>query len=689
MVITPDSIIKLYRDVDICNDERLVFSSPEKRDTYFANRLVKTVPDCTIVKNQTGMIRLDIPGHIASKCNYMSFINPSFENKEIYCRITMIPEYTNNECTQLAYDIDYWMTYYNDVKFEDMYIDREHLSESKYQLSVDNPYDESLWEFRTNEPLPISDDTNQIFYNTDNFTYLYDKAAEDDEMSNELRRAYYDLIYIGDIDFEALDANIETGDLTPSYIYKRFANGTLDFKIDYSQDDPLTVGAFFSKLVGQYNFIDIITNFKPGYKLIGLCSIEYLQGAGYSTKRNTSNTLSYLLDNLTKWGVVSSVINIYRVPARIVRTIFSTSQTSTALPVLQPQSVDIDCRTHANRYNNKKLANYPFSYMRLVSPLNEDIKEFRYEKFYTAANNSDKVKFALSCDFSERPSLIVSPGSYEYYANDTTNLLTIRNSMIYDKIPTAPYTIDSWLAQMSANAQNIIRNNTTEYMYSMGQEQLGIAARDIANRYSGLSNINDMVSAGVNVWAGNLSEAAVGIYRTMQNTEQLGVNLASTNLARQSLQNRANMSDSAYEALAGAQTGNAVFDNFAETRPAFAANKYVAPSGDGILNYNPLATFDITLIQVSLNDYVLEKYEKWFDNFGYSSGRCGIPYVCQFAQGETDKSKIPHFATMSDGSLSTYLKTNNCRVVHTQAVVSNSIKQLLDNGVRFIKGDDL
>lgn len=685
MVITPDSTIKLYRDVDICDDERLVFSSTEKRDAYFANRLVKTVTECTIVKHQNGVIRLDIPGSLAARCNYMSFKNPSFENKEIYCRIAMIPEYTNNECTQLAYVIDYWMSYYDEVHFEDMYIDREHLSVSKYNLSLDDPYNQSLWEFRTNEPLQISNDTEQLFFDTNKMISLFKQAAIDSDMSSTLATQFYDLIYMSDIDFEALDANVTYED-EPSSVYNQFATGGMDFKIDYSQTTPLTYGEHFANLVGPFNNIRIFSNFKPGFKLIGLCSKNYTRDFGYYD-RTGDESLTTFLDNLTKWGVLSSVIAIYRVPAVMVRTIFMTSQSSTILPEFKLPSVEVDNRPdNYTEYTNKKLANFPFSYMRLLSPLNEDIKELRHEKFYTNA------KFYLTLDISERPTIMVLPGNYEYYdsENDITSfLVTSRNAMIYNKIPTAPYTIDSWLAQMSANAQAIIANNTTEYMYQMGQEHLAVTSREIQNRYGGANSIAGAVGVGLDLVTGNWGNAARGFVNTAAATEQLGVNIASANLARQSLQNRANMSDEAYNALAGAQEGNPVYSNFVETRPAYAANKYVAPSGDGILNYHPSTNFDIVVLGVTLNQAILEKYDKWFDNFGYASGRCGIPYVINYALGSQAESNIPHFATMSDGKLMTYVKTDNCRVSHTQAIVSQSISQLFNNGVRFIKGDDL
>lgn len=699
MVITPDSIIKLYRDVDICDDERLVFSSDEKKNAYFNNRLVKTINECTIVKQQTGVIRIEIPGAMASRCNYMSFINPSFENKEIYCRITLMPEYTNNECTQFAYEIDYWMSFYKDVKFEDMYIDREHLSQSKFELSRLNPYHRDLWEFRTEEPLPISEDTEKLFYNTSiddqsgDGTYMYAYAAKNPVdipvgVSSSKTTAYYDLIYVSDIDFEALDANVTEG-TPPSERWERFANDAYDFRIQYKTRPFLQAGAELARLLGGgvSDRIGVDSKIRPPYTILGVCSHTYTpEGDGQPVGKTDE-----IIDYLTKWGVVSNVMNIYRVPAYLVRAAFVyVTESGTLIPDELP--IFFDARTSENltdTVRNTKLCNFPFSYMRTMSPDNSEIKEFRYERFKEVAesgvvNDTTKCRFTLAADLTENFKAVVMPFDYKYDVGTS-----LRNAFILNKFPTMPYSIDSWLAQMAANAQSIIAGNTTEYMYSMGQEQIANYQRAVSNQFAAVNAGGSVISGIGEILSGNIGGGVNTILGGTQNAANLPAMQMSLDLANQSLQNRANMSQNAYNALAGQTEGNAVYSNFVETRPAYAANKYVAGGGDGVIYYNKYSVLDVMLLHVTLNDEVLERYDKWFDNFGYSSGRCGIPYACQFAQGETNDDNIPHFHEMSDGKLTTYLKTNNARVTHTQAVVSNAIKNLLNNGVRFVKGDEL
>ena len=152
--------------------------------------------------------------------------------------------------------------------------------------------------------------------------------------------------------------------------------------------------------------------------------------------------------------------------------------------------------------------------------------------------------------------------------------------------------------------------------------------------------------------------------------------------------NEANMSQDAYALLNGEQEGNAVFDNFKNTRPAFAANKYHASNGDGTINYNVMNTLDIILLGVRLNEAVLEQYDKWFAQYGYTSGRCGIPHVLNYINGTSygDSTKVVHWE--SDGNKNfTYVKTHDCKVLYSMLPVSQYIKQMFDGGIKLVSGD--
>ena len=138
-------------------------------------------------------------------------------------------------------------------------------------------------------------------------------------------------------------------------------------------------------------------------------------------------------------------------------------------------------------------------------------------------------------------------------------------------------------------------------------------------------------------------------------------------------------------ALAGSNA-NAITQNMRLTRPAYAANQYHPNNGDGMINFDKMSYIDIVYMRVTLNPQILQMYDRWFQNYGYTSGRCGIPRVIKFTQGSSSDAELPHWETI-DGKLCTYIKTMDCKVTSAMLPVEEAIKSMFDNGVRMIKGN--
>jgi hypothetical protein len=109
-------------------------------------------------------------------------------------------------------------------------------------------------------------------------------------------------------------------------------------------------------------------------------------------------------------------------------------------------------------------------------------------------------------------------------------------------------------------------------------------------------------------------------------------------------------------------------------------------NGDGSINFNQLGYVDIIFLRVQLNPAILSTYDRYFMNYGYSSGRCGIPRVIRFTQGASSADELPEWVTLN-GKTTTYIKTMDCKVTHSMIPVAGAIKSLFDSGVRMIKGD--
>lgn len=218
MRIVPSSTINLYSGVDIDMEEQLAFSSRANQLAYFGSKLVRAQTPCTMVR-KTGMLRIELDNQLKSQiksCNYISFINPDFDNKEVYGRI-LDYDYVNNETVDIAYGIDYWQTWMFDVTFKDSYIEREHLSETLFNLAENNPYSINIPEFRTAETLPINGEIEKYYYdiapdandalNSDG--YKIGKIIED-ELGVTGKIGV--LLKLANIDFEDLDSTYDVNE---------------------------------------------------------------------------------------------------------------------------------------------------------------------------------------------------------------------------------------------------------------------------------------------------------------------------------------------------------------------------------------------------------------------------------------------------------------------------------------------
>lgn len=174
MKITPQSTITLYSGVDIGTEQQLAFSSKAKQTAYFASKVKKSYVNCTVVKDKIGVIKVavkpvgqagtsEITGSDLASCNYMSFVNPNFDNKTIYAYIVDY-SYENNETALIQYMIDYWQTWCFDVTYHDMFIDREHLSQDEWTKVEANPYRSDVPQMITEEPLPTPMGYEKPFY---------------------------------------------------------------------------------------------------------------------------------------------------------------------------------------------------------------------------------------------------------------------------------------------------------------------------------------------------------------------------------------------------------------------------------------------------------------------------------------------------------------------------------------------
>lgn len=688
MRIVPNSTINLYGNVAIDDEEQLVFSTYANQTAYFASKLVRANTPCTVVR-KTGRLRVEVPGSVVSTCNYLSFINPSFDNKVVYARI-MDYDYINNECVEIVYSIDYWQTWMFDVTFEDCYIEREHLSENDFQKSVTNPYDPTILEFKTAEPLPVSKDIEKPVYtygnsNTYDGVFAAEAVCNDNDITNNLGL----LLVFSDIGLAALDGYPTT---TPSATSPSFFLWQALSNLLYVNQQPTDSLNFYKLSTNVFNYlsthnsaVDITSQRAYGSKwnsqALGTlipgnsnkinAPVNYVYVETVAITSNFYKEFNKLLQWFTDNSCLDNILGIYPVPNGLM--MFSGSNYYKPIQVQMPTAA-------TQNVENKKLDLFPYSYYRIIAP-NGDIKELRIEDFQDAQTGQPYCDIALNMDITERPNLLVIPRNYKVTgANPSASVVNanISEALIYSQFPTMPYSISAWDIQLATVSQSIIANNTLDYSYDIQQEALnGIK--------EGVGIGGKIVNAGLNLAGGigqgdvsSLKNGVSGLADIFTSGPQMDINQGRRELER-------NMSEDAYKTQRGNKS-NAVADNLKYTKPAYGSNQYHQINGDGITNFNIYSFIDVVILKVGLNPTILARYDQYFKNYGYNSGRCGIPRVVNFARGETNEDLVPHWTTIN-GKPTTYIKTLDCRVIYSMLPVANFIKSMFDSGVRFINGD--
>lgn len=676
MRILPNSTFKIYSNVMVDDDVTIAFSSAANREAYFAKHLVTEV-NAQVIK-RTGQIRFPLKklnGVSLDQCNYLSFQNPAFDNVIYYCRIIK-KDYINNETALISYGIDRWMSRMFDVSYHDMYIDREHLSVTDAAKIAANPYDPDVFEMRTAEPgLTCDKDFEKRNYTlgeANDAVLICSELLKQTDPDVDPEKTFYDVIYISDINFSAFE-DIDTG------LDKSFYQYWQDLFSSFDTENP---GGFYFRPNALAGHSASITNpywsnrMSHPYYVIGFKKTDVLYA------ESSQYNLQVLLQYMNQAGVTEAILGIYSIPVTFIRHVLANGNFYTASPYGFESTVTGETSVKSDYADaDPKLFQYPFSYLRVSTPDGQN-KEFHYEEFESVMNNQKKYRFVTGGELSETPKVFLLPDNYKYSSERFGNPL---ESVVYDKFPTSAYTLDMWTAQIAALASSNTMNYTAESAQALYNSQtLHTGAfgqlRNIANAVGEaaptLTSSRDKGSDYVNYsaqYSGDYSKAP---------SAALSLADAANATRIQEISNENFVASNNF--LAGQTTENAMYNNYRQTRPAFAADIYVRSTGDGTSAYNFVNFLDLLITHVRLTKEILIQYTKYFDNFGYTSIRCGIPHVIGYTKG-TDE---PAWRSI-EGHKCTYIKTRDAKVFATDADTADAIKIMLDSGIRMLKGEDL
>ena len=656
--ITPQSTIKFYSDIYLeggfCP---AVFPTAAAQAAYFTAHEETTINNATYVKatgDGSGVVKVTIPENKVDKVNYMSYINKGNENKIYYCTISR-PKYINNETREVAFIVDDFQTYYignSDAHFAPWtFIDREHASKAHTTAAATNPYDPDLWELRTPEDLPFSTDLEKPNYEIDktNTAGTGDAKILFDQSANY--HSYVPLIYLANIDFDYLDEGMPEGtsptDL-PSYIFNQFLANSKFYQEPGGQVHT-TGGTAFS-----YNLFN------------NAC---YIIATGTGTY-----SLNNLLEYLTKWNCLSAIVNIYMITENLIKYIYYTADEQTHSIGLMPPGFIPNNKYHS--VISKKLNLFPFTFARIITPAG-DVAEYKWEDCGllsgTSGNTTNYFPFYMYMDIADRPSLIAAPGYYKLQKFDNLygvqNYIDCQNIVKFSQSPTAPYSIDSYQAQIAATAAQYCTDNThlAEYQRDLAQyryESDPLTAAKLAVSENQLLN-----KAGSNLFSG----------------ADFFTNAAAYDLNVFKAQDK--IMNAAGATLAGSDD-TAITRNM-RSRPAFAANQYTPMHGEGIDHYGKYGWYNMLALRVQLRDDIIESYDSYFQTYGYNSGRAGVPFIDNYIHNTGTDDDLPTWITQANGIKTTYLKIMDGTFTGLRDDVSRRLIDLFKQGVILIKGDEL
>lgn len=730
MRIVPETTINLYKDVTIDNGEQIVFTSRSAQTAYFNSKLLRSNINCTVVKTKSGSLRLEVPGSIIAQCNYLSFINPSFDNKTIYCKI-LDYNYINNECVEISYAIDAWQTWCFDLTFDECFIEREHISENDYnKLESGTGYDTSVPEMMTPEPLAYGEDIEVLkgkIYNAD-----YEDVDEETDLNyghslffEQTPQRYVDILFMAPVNWEDFDeANPQMYD---SDIWHEWETSSTSVAFnawlkEQIETDPDTYGyktpsqlikAFRDALTSQshyaiYDYTKHAWTYDMGsgtHTYAGNSNMAqpydvYIIPHGVSYGANKGTFTDELIRIYTQMGAVSSILGMFSINYDFVDDYFTNQGVGGKSHTVKTSKGRM-ANGLMSTVESHKLLWHPYCYMTLEDS-DGNQKELKYEELNYKSSSGEETTIKTFLDLNTQPCIVASPMGKFTHCDSGGNRTSynVKDSMVVDAFPQMPYATDQYLAFVAESAKSIIGTNyTAAGGRAMAQRQQQI---ELANQQTGLgideatlgvleAAANNPISAAIGQAAsgdfgGALSTLVTGGASTMANTLKAtmdSIRVTQTQNMQRQMQN-ADFSEmmGAPGALAGEQ--NALTKSLAGTKPAYAANVYHAGSRGGILHYlKGLDPIDIYVRYHQPTAAILQKYDNYFKMYGYKSGRFGMVRVINYMKGSGD---APHWVDVG-GKQTTYIQTASMKVTHVMQPVADAIKSMFDSGVRFIKGN--
>lgn len=629
-LITPNSQIKLYSDIEITDGLEMVFKSKAGQDAYFNSKLKASNVNCTYIR-KTGKCRIEFPTSTVSQCNFISFTNTSFENVTFYARVTNW-EYVNNVTSDIMYEIDWFQTYMFNVEYRDAKIEREHLSEDDFQALEKNPWKTGIYEMETEEGLAV--DKNML-------NYLVVGNADDDTMT---------AVEIGDLYAVMQLSPYETDDTTLDDLLNENSSGY------YSPKSC----QFYRGTKGKPPFDSAALTFMrfPNPNYIAFFQMSKIDNSGQIGLAN-------LVKTLTVNNASHNIVSLYAIPKGYIHTFITAN-------LRKSDYANFTVKTPAfSDYVNKKLYRSPYQFIEMH--LANEVKEYQYENFVLNAageNAQPEVEFDVVASLENIPILAVVPRSYKYLSSADTFewKLNVDERIEYKNIPHISYNIDDYSAFLGSQYQTALTTSDNEIYANQINASSALGENVLRNDIGAIQAQGPALSAAYffrDMW----TQLKNGLDYFSGGTDY--INKFAQNQTQLDLLNEAN----------SIKKGDFVSNVYGQAKKVLGGSRYVAGNTGTLELYAGVAgnIAAPVICKRQIKPAILAEYDKFFSNYGYTSNRVGVPRVCHYIKA-TDKQ--PHF---QDGL--TYVKTSGMQVISNLKPASDYIEGIFDRGCKFKKGD--
>lgn len=629
--IPPEGVLKLYGGVEIGGGRQKIFKSKTEQRAYFNSKLVMSFNDLSYIRLGDG-IQIETDTVSISNCNYLSFINKtSGVETEIYAEIDPNWEYVNPNTVRISYTVDWWQTcMHAGLTMKEGIVRREHMNETDWAAAIANPYAD-IYQLQTSEDLPMDESMEKIAQTSTGDISIAPALPLHQSVNMSLPEDMRLVLILGQSNLSEIipDPNAST------------------YTIDYIISQITANGGYVRRGSTIQNVPNACTIFVMKY--------DTTSGIGPST----SVFLFQKLMNVLEYNALTgNIVGLYWIPHEYVDDPTQDYVRHQLTPV--PDG-------YAPR--NPKLYRAPYCYLR-VSDETGQYKHYQWEKFQELVEGvaGQYVKFDLYFSQTGMPVLFAAPRKYKSVLGSTTynNELLYANleeALVHDDIPTLPFSTDGYLSALGSKMREAWSGNNPVKNIAANWKNSGngdLTSRVMQTQFENLSAPDMLQSALIAPVAAAMSLGKKGDsafsanFRKVSNTFDKGKNFL-TNMATGTGQN---------------------------LQKATVADNYNAGSSKGWAGYMraPLRFF---FQKVCPRADIVEQYDRYFDYFGYSSGRIGLPYIYNYIKQTGDQ---PHFATI-DGDHVTYCQADVTVITNGKAptVAARSIEAMLSAGVLFSK----